>query len=186
MFQLPDILYDFKICVKPSQIPNSGSGAYLTYLGARLLKDDRRARAIDLLTDSTVSQIATMEPLTAELSSKGMRAKITLSGKDLHENNGSCYWPYTACPMPAVMPKTRKMINVTLAGDKIHDIGEDLLEFRDLQPGETAIGFRNYHKESHYEEAPLPFCSYYEGCGVIDIGRYGPFRPEGKLFFADG
>jgi len=179
--QLPDILYDFKICVKPSQIPNSGNGAYLTYLGARLLKTDRRFRSNGLLIDSYISEVETAKPLTARFRSTGLRANVTLTGKDLHENDGSSFWPDTTDVITGVMPVTKKKFRLSLAGKNLHDTGEDLLKSRDLQPGETAIGFRHYHKESHYEEAPLPFCSYYEGCGLVDIGpRYGPFRVEDR------
>ena len=176
-----DILYDFKVCVKPSQIPNSGSGAYLTYLGARLLKADRRFRSNDLLINSSISIVETTKPLTAAFRSTGLRASITLTGKDLHENDGNDFWPDTADWIEGIMPTTKKRFTLKLTGKNIHDTGEDLLHSRDLQPGETPIGFRRYHKESHYEEVPLPFCSYYEDCGFIDIGRYGPFRREGKL-----
>lgn len=143
---------------------------------------ERRFRSNDLLLNSSISIIETKGSLTAAFGSTGLRARITLTGKDLHENDGSDFWPDTADWIDGVMPTTKKRFSLKLAGKNIHDTGEDLLQSRDLQPGETPIGFRRYHKESHYEEAPLPFCSYYEGCALVDIGRYGPFRMEGKFW----
>ena len=43
-----EILFDFRIDVRQSCIPNSGNGAFLTFLGARRLRDDcERVKPVD-------------------------------------------------------------------------------------------------------------------------------------------
>ena len=125
--------------------------------------------------------VDTTVPLEVHWPSTDLRAKVTITGKDLHENDGSEYWPDTTKATPAVMPRTKKIVQVAVTGHRIDDEGEDLLESLDLQPGETPMGFQNLHKESHYEEVPIPFCSnkLFE-CGLVDLGRYGPLLKEGE------
>lgn len=43
-----EMLFDFRVDVQKSRIPNSGNGAFLTFLGARRLKDEcKRADPVD-------------------------------------------------------------------------------------------------------------------------------------------
>lgn len=42
------------------------------------------------------------------------------------------------------------------------------------------IGFYGLHSESDYVESSDKFSSLCEGCGLIDLGRYGPFLPTDR------
>lgn len=176
-----DILYDFKVSIRQSQIPNSGYGAFLTYLGARLLNEERRGRTWDVLDNSS-------QAVPKQLEATFRRVKpifpdshlvtVTIKGENVDEyGEGEC-WADTEDDLFAVMKGSKNEVKIKLTDNKgeLHDNGQDLLASRNLKPGETPIGFRNFHKEAQYERVPIPFCSHYPGCGFVDLGRYGPFR----------
>ena len=181
----PDILYDFKVTIRQSQIENSGYGAFLTYLGARLLNEERRGRTWDVLDNcSGRPPDASLKPLEATfrrtnpIFPDSHRATVKLKGEHLDEYGGEEYWADTQNDLFAVMSGSKNKIKIKLTdnNNELHDNGQDLLASRDLQPGETPIGFRHLHRESHYDKVSIPFCSYFVSCGLIDLGRYGPFR----------
>lgn len=181
----PDILYDFKVTIRQSQIENSGYGAFLTYLGARLLNEERRGRTWDVLDNSSGRPPdASLKPLeatfrrTEPIFPGSHRATVKLKGENLDEYGGEEYWADTQNDLFAVMGGSKNKIKIKLTdnNNELHDNGQDLLASRNLQPGEIPIGFRHLHRESHYEKVSIPFCSYFVGCGLIDLGRYGPFR----------
>lgn len=179
-----DILYDFKVTIRQSQIPNSGYGAFLTYLGARLLNEERRGRTYDVLYNSSGRPPdASLKPLeatfrrTKPIFPESHRATVILKGENLDEYGGEEYWADTQNDLFAVINGSKKIkIKLTDNNNELHDNGQDLLASRNLKPGEVPIGFRKLQREAHYEKVPIPFCSYYRGCGLIDLGRYGPFR----------
>lgn len=47
MFSFSEILYDFRVEIAPSGIPNSGLGAFLTFVGARNLKVEADRKKTD-------------------------------------------------------------------------------------------------------------------------------------------
>lgn len=179
-----DILYDFKVTIRQSQIPNSGYGAFLTYLGARLLNEERRGRTYDVLYNSSGRPPdVSLKPLeatfrrTKPIFPESHRATVILKGENLDEYGGEEYWADTQNDLFAVINGSKKIkIKLTDNNNELHDNGQDLLASRNLKPGEVPIGFRKLQREAHYEKVPIPFCSYYRGCGLIDLGRYGPFR----------
>ena len=100
-FTLPprylETLYDFRVEIKPSNIPNSVLGAFVTFLGARVLKrsaSDRSARlVVQHVADDVCGNLSvkTHEELTAEMYG-GRKMHVTLKGDNLHHNDNSLYW----------------------------------------------------------------------------------------------
>ena len=77
--------------IKASDIPNSGYGAYLTYLGARKLTPGAKARSARLIEAHDADEDETTEPLSAT-TIHGMTMDVTVKGLDLHSNDNSLYW----------------------------------------------------------------------------------------------
>ena len=80
-------MIDFKIDIRISGIPNAGQGAYLTYLGARVLKPYAKARSSKLLPAHVAhDDIETLKPLPALTKGGSQKISVTLTGKNLHRN----------------------------------------------------------------------------------------------------
>ena len=74
-----ETLFDFKVDIKQSNIPGAGHGAFLTYLGARVLKPRAASRSERLMTEHIVEAlpIETHNPLVAEtLGGKRMTVRL--------------------------------------------------------------------------------------------------------------
>jgi hypothetical protein len=160
-----ETLFDFRVDIRQSTIPNAGHGAFLTFLGARVLKAEARQRAESAMEERDAYISDTRQPLTAE-SADGFGIDLKLTGDNLHGNGNCIYWP-------------KRMLSQVNAnnGKIVSDERED--NFKDPVPG--GIGFLGMHTLKDYNDDPKQtFCSQYEGFGCIDLGRYGPFRKEDR------
>lgn len=79
------IVFDLSIQVKPSEIPNSGMGAFLTYKGARVLKGNKR----DMMKH-TASDF--YEPLEAT-DRDGSDIFVKVKGKKIHGDHNIHHLP---------------------------------------------------------------------------------------------
>jgi len=97
---------------------------------------------------------------------------VKLSGDKLHSESNSIYVHHSQLPLDAKMMDGNE-IAVKITGTHIFD--------PKTVANINGIGFLGLHSESDYEpDEKEMFCSYYEGCGLVDIGRYGPFLKEDR------
>ena len=88
-----ETLYDFAVEVRTSSIPNAGHGAFLTYLGARVLRPEASARSARLLRgcyvdeDSAGSAIIPTRNTATARTPDGRMMKVTVTGENLHYND---------------------------------------------------------------------------------------------------
>lgn len=171
--------------MKESNIPNSGYGAFMTFLGARVLKRDCAQRSNELIMERLQITAPTKEPLKA-MRPEGFGVSLKLTGANLHGNNNSDFWAHEALPMNARDPNTKKKIVVSLIGKHLHydsDEEEAPTIRQHPKPWQVPrVGYLGIHVEADYvSDDSLTFSSTVEGCGVIDLGRYGPNVIEGTL-----
>jgi hypothetical protein len=167
--------------VDTSTIPNAGNGVFLTFLGARELKPSRKRRGEILSDERPHKELRLAQPMTA-CHQDGFNMSVTVAGKHLHCPY-SC--PYLLPTLRALVPddglnnkEGRKEIKVRFSDFDLPYYEDELAGLRDPS---TRIGFLRLHRESDYVPAPKrTFSSLHERCGLIDIGRYGPFRKCGK------
>lgn len=176
-----EILFDFKVDIRKSGIPNSGHGAFLTFRGARMLKQELQERNTRKLESRCCFIPKTMTPLHA-MHTDGFGVKVTLTGRDLHGNRNSVYWPETLFPLQAYLPGRPRPTDVQLTGENLHyDSDED--EPLGLSCCPKRIGFLGLHTASDYLPADdIEFASSSEGCGYLSLGRYGPAGRTGKAW----
>ena len=174
-----DTIHDLKIQVKESQIPNSGMGAFLTYMGARVLTDELRHVAAEKRESRVLYTPDTMMPLDA-ISPDGFGVAVKLTGKNLHGNRNLQHWPETKIPLKARAP-TGKTVKVNLVGDHLHcDDSEDEEEPLDFSMCPKRLGHLGTYTEKDYVSDPTIQLSSVEFS--VDLGRYGPvLRKDRKL-----
>jgi len=73
-----EILYEFVIDVRESTIPGAGLGAFLTYVGARTLKEGKQKKVGD------ITPACTRYLTEAVLPGSGNGLTVKISGKDIH------------------------------------------------------------------------------------------------------
>jgi hypothetical protein len=171
-----DIIYYFKVDIRESNIPNAGLGAFLTFLGARELDAEDKARGESRLIgrEQEWKQRLTTTPLLAD-HPDGYRLSLTLEGSNLHGHFNS---PYLLKSLEAVLPDGREA-KVRLANHEKLYYEDELDAFKSTKDDER-IGFLGLFKEADYFPAPKrTFSSLLKNCGVIDLGRYGPFKRQG-------
>ena len=173
-----DTLYDFRIDIRKSTIPNSGNGAFLTFLGARVLKARIRDNLKRLKKNRIVVSVPTTNHLEANIDDV-TNAVVTIRGENIHGNGNSPYFPITRFPLKAKLPGGEK-IQVRLGPTLIHEDIDQLQQNREIPTPENAIGYLGVLSESDFESKDSTrFCSH-NGCGLIDLGRYGPFSKEDR------
>lgn len=153
---LPDVIYDFEVSVRQSGIPGGGLGAFLTFLGARVLTDRSIAIAASAFRRVVVHIEPTMEPLQALLPTTGRGVTVTLTGRNLHKNKNFIFWPmHDEAQLPRVIRNAHAAPD---AADRIGHLG--------------------IHQEADYIVSDThPF---HEPGAVIDLGRYGPLLYHGR------
>ena len=133
--RLAEVLYDFVIDIRHSNIKGAGRGAFLTFKGARVLKP-----GVKSCNTQWQHLSRTRRELQAVLPDLGMGVAVKLSGHDLH-------------------------------GDE-HLMGTS-----------RGVGmFRQYDAEHDFIPAPdnLTFCSFDNGSGLVELGRYAPLVKEDR------
>jgi hypothetical protein len=163
-----DVIYDFQVTVRASTIPNSGNGAFLTFLGARELKASAKKRNEKPWAQRTFRMSELAKPLTARFRD-GRHASVKLQGEHLQSAYNCSY----------LVPES--VDNGTGAAASDFESYYSQAEMVSLRDPSNRIGFLNLNKESDFIPAPKrTFSSLHKSCGLIDLGRYGPFRKSGK------
>lgn len=170
--------------IRPSNIPNSGLGAFLTFLGARVLRkgaSDRSARLI--VQHGTYDEngnlfVKTQEELTAEVFG-GRQIHVTLKGDNLHHNDNSLYWSKERQRyLKAHVDKHGTLLDHFDEDEICCKVNSEVKKYRSKIPEKERIGFLGIHSESDYvEDKTLVFSSEKHGLGMLELGRYGPHRP---------
>jgi hypothetical protein len=181
-----DIIYDFELRVKTSTIPNSGKGVFLTFLGARELKPSKKRRGEELFEARVFLPPKLSKPLHAWHPvgfGTRMTMHMTLTGEHLRAPyNSNSLLPTLEAILPGAKLNKRgipKKTNIRFSDFDLPYCEDELVGLKDPS---NRIGFLGLYEESDFVEAPRrTFSSLHENCGYIDIGRYGPFREEGKL-----
>ena len=180
---LVETLYDFRVDIKPSNIPNSGLGAFLTFLGARVLRKDASDRSVRLIAEHNTHDendnlfVKTHEELRAQVYG-GRQMQVTLKGDNLHHNDNSLYWSKER--------QTYLQRHVEEHGTLLDHFDEDEIcckvnsevkKYRSRIPENERIGSLGIHSESDYvEDKTKVFSSEKHGLGMLELGRYGPHR----------
>ena len=171
------MLFDFRVDIRQSNIPNSGYGAFLTFLGARKLKEEAMRRTAHLMDGRVVIYNQTVEFLEATIGH--IDVSVSLKGKDLHGNSNNSHFSVTRFPLKATCPDGKE-VNVIIGPDVVHDDIQGLVNRGEINSPEDGIGFFNNFTEEDYEpDNTVQYCS--KSCGTIDLGRYGPFLKTGKI-----
>jgi hypothetical protein len=175
---LTDTLFDFRINVRPSKIPNSGYGAFLTFLGARKLKEEAKKKSQELLCDRLYVESATTKALEATIGHMNM--SVVLRGEDLHGNWNNVLFPITRFPLKAIIPNGKE-VNIKLTPHSIHDDVKQLRDRKEIKPLDNGLGhFKIFTEEDYEHDDAIQYCS--DDFGIVDLGRYGPFSKYGKKY----
>ena len=173
-------MYDFKIDVRKSRIREGGLGSFLTYLGGRVQKPEISITSERLLNDQIPHIPQTMIPIDA-LMEDGSNVSVNVTGKCIHGNQEVLFVPITKLPIHGVVFKGKK-VSVCVRGDSLHENLEDMAEVKGKICDKNGLGHLKILTENDYiPDTGLAFSSYDEGCGLLDLGRYGPFLKSGKL-----
>jgi hypothetical protein len=193
---LPATLYDLRMYVSPSNIPNAGNGTFLEFMGARQLKQPDYLRSMRLRQKLAPRERNTTKPLQASFSDGQSDVTVFLKGMNLHGNKNRLYWPEKAwkarhppISLTAVVPEFGTPVRV-IVSEFLDEIWEDVLsdmygidEYDQywingsghLQP----VGHFGIHQESDYIRAPKG-TKFHCKDNCINIGRYGPFRIQDR------
>jgi hypothetical protein len=163
-----------------SQIPNSGLGAYLTYLGARTLKPECKEVSERILEDSFQHVSDTREELQAELPN-GRGVTLTLISAE-NSNHNCDYWPSTAKTLEARFAKKDLDVSSLFGSptEIVKLVGYGIDSHPELENRPVGgIGFLGFHQESDYE--PVSGIAFSEDL-CIDLGTYGPLITTGMYW----
>jgi len=181
-----ETLYDFSLQVSKSSIPNSGLGAFLTFQGARVLQPYPLYKSKQLIKDRYPIDVPTTQPMeaTSTTLNRMNNFSVSLIGNNLHGNDNCPFFTKTRFPLKA-FPDGKKEIQVTVNGIANKELHEDidiLRKNKELPSVEKGLGHFCIHteKDDYMEDDSLQFCSHTDGCGLVDIGRYGPFLPSDR------
>ena len=179
---IPETLYDFQIDIRPSNIPNAGHGAFLTFLGARVLKKEAENRTSNLMKQHIVDgEIATKRHLTASTMG-GLKMDVTLTGRNLYRNENNPYWSKNREKALASNMDNNSNVRDDFDENSVQcEIHQEVQRLRSKIPTGRGIGFLGINSESDYVEDKDKLCSF--PTGMFEIGRYGPFKPEVRDIF---
>lgn len=165
--------------IKQSKVSkNAGLGAFLVFRGARVLEGERRKINNAKMTARTPVDPGTLEKLEARYQD-GSGVLVTLTGNHLHGHNNSVWRTVTERPMRAYYKD--RSVKIKLSGCNLHyDIDED--ETLGLSCCPKRIGHLRTNTESDYlYDSSIAFSTKKLGkCALLELGRYGPARKEGK------
>lgn len=170
------MLYDFLVTVSESKIPGAGLGAYLTYLGARALRSEKKAKYRQLLGESISVYSNMFDPLKAR-GEDGRTTLVRLTGEHLLSPFNCLYQPSTSIPLEARIPSDasasvfpRCSVNVKLSGQGIQ------FHHEMINRPENGIGFLGLNDNSDFISVPG---RQFHLRSCIDLGAYGPLRLTG-------
>lgn len=144
--------------VKTSSICNAGYGAFLTYLGARVLKKSALVRSTRLMQEHIARvDVGTLKPLVAQTLG-GRRMSVRISGKNLHYNDNNIYWSKKLLSEFAEFGKTNPIGGKLRSTNESFDesnvdcqIHHEVKMLRDKIPDRQGIGFLGIFSESDYK-----------------------------------
>jgi hypothetical protein len=175
------IIYDFEIAIRKSCVAkNAGWGAFLRYRGSRRLRDPLYEINFQKLKSRVPVDPGTLEPLHAQLID-GSGVMVSLTGKHLHGHNNSIWRTQTELPIEAV-PFDGTEVSVILSGQNLHYDSDEDEPLDHLSCCPKRIGNLGVNVESDY--VPFDEQDFVPENGqtlLLDIGRYGPARRDGKF-----
>ena len=144
--------------VKTSSICNAGYGAFLTYLGARVLKKSALVRSTRLMQEHIARvDVGTLQPLVAQTIG-GRRMSVRISGKNLHYNDNNIYWSKKLFSEFAEFRKKNPIEGKSRSTNESFDesnvdchIHHEVKMLRDKIPPGQGIGFLGIFSESDYK-----------------------------------
>lgn len=180
-----ETLYDFIVEIKPSNIPNGGLGAFLTFLGARVLRKSASDRCARLLEEHNAYDetgnlfVKTHEELTAEVYG-GRNIHVTLKGNNLHHNDNNVYWSKERQSyLKKHIDEHGTLLDHFDEDEICCKVNSEVKKLKSKIPAGKRIGFLEIHSESDYvEDKSLVFSSEKKGLGMLEMGRYGPHRRD--------
>jgi len=131
----------------------------------------------------------------------GTFSSVSLTGNNLLGNGNSPYFTITRFPLYARIPsqegfgscvrdtnaneskiqESSNDIRIWLRGNGIHEDIDLLRDEQKISHPVDGIGHFHMHSETDYEtDDGAEFCSYDKGCGLVDLGRYGPFHKKDR------
>ena len=145
----PETLYDFRVDIKQSSIPNSGHGAFFTYLGARVLKPEVMKRTARLMENHIIHISPTHDPLTA-VTFDGRRMDVKLMGESLHYNDNSVYW--TKPRLKKFQAEESRRASMEGYDDDVIDcnVYKEVKKLKKRIKDDDRVGFLGINKESDY------------------------------------
>ena len=171
-------LYTFLLRVRTSSLPNAGNGLFLQFLGAKEMKPSKWKRSVEI-SDRRHNVSHPHDELRA-LHPEGFGIHVSVTGEHLKSRYNSSF---PLKKLKAVLSQngnsdTGRTMEVTFSDP---DLPYDEDESRGLRNPEDYIGHFRLCTIDDYVDAPMrKFSSLYPECGFVDIGRYGPFRKQGK------
>lgn len=148
-----ETLYDFRVDIKQSSIENAGLGAFLTFLGARVLKPRAAARSVRLLKRHCVDdEICTHCSLDA-VTVGGKAMNVTLTGENLHYNDNSLYWTKKRADKFEEFHSKNSQKGLVESFDENQidcNVHKEVKKLREKIPDGKGIGFLGIHNESDY------------------------------------
>jgi hypothetical protein len=138
--------------VKTSNIPNAGYGAFLTYLGARVLTKEASDRSKRLLDKHVhCDNLDTLQPLQAQ-SLGGRRMSVKLTGNNLHYNDNSIFWSKKRWKKFDDFYLEANASLESFDESKVNcHIHQEVEMLRNRVPDGQRIGFLDIHGESDYK-----------------------------------
>lgn len=166
-----------------SRFEGGGYGAFLTYLGALKLKQEERDRRERMLQHRDPYFPETTRLLdVADVD--GIEKTLRVTGENLHGNNNNCYWPRLRIPKKAKIDSRKVTVSLTGASVYANDQDErdaewveeklQMMKRTGLQP----IGHLGIHCLQDY--VPADHVPFDLRGAQVHLGRYGPFRNQGK------
>ena len=177
-----EIMYRFHLHVKESSIPKAGYGVFLRFLGARELKPSKKARLAEIRSMRPPKESTLFRHMTA-IHSQGFGMKVTLTGEHLKSRYNSFY------PLPELIASvpddrthrrkgTKRILRVNLSDP---DLPFEDNELEGMRNPDKRIGhYGLFTVDDYVDAAKRTFSSLHLDNGYIDIGRYGPFRTQGR------
>lgn len=158
-------------------------GTFLKFLGTRVLNPEAQRRNDAEMNSRIYFFAPTKHRLRAKLPDRS-KISVSITGRDIHGNNNSDFWHRRGKPIQAVLScgsETRVVVHVSSDKDSFTDnIAKNAVS---SVTKNNDIGFLGINSYSDYiPDDTCLFSSFNDGCGMIDLGCYGPFSKAGKYF----
>ncbi|KAL3803491.1 hypothetical protein HJC23_014039 [Cyclotella cryptica] len=169
------VIIDSQTEVLQSSIVGSGRGVFLTYLGAKVLNPKANARLERLLSEHVLSDPLLCHQLTA-ITQEGKRMTVTISPDSVHLNENNVLWSKqrSAAYDTHIRQDPHVDFDENSVACSVHD---EVKTLRSYVPYAERIGQLGINSLSDYvDDDTTSFWSRH----LVELGRYGPFRPEDR------